>query len=86
MANLCTIFINFQYTTKCECQFSNLYLLYSSSDMENTEIKKEVMDVNSDLEIFNDQKKKKKRKHKHHKHKRDKVLEKEDIKIDKQDR
>ncbi|XP_043463151.1 serine/threonine-protein kinase PRP4 homolog isoform X1 [Leptopilina heterotoma] len=57
-----------------------------SSDMENTEIKKEVMDVNSDLEIFNDQKKKKKRKHKHHKHKRDKVLEKEDVKIDKQDR
>lgn len=59
---------------------------YSSSDMENTDMKKDVMEVNSDLEIFNDQKKKKKRKHKHHKHKRDKILEKEDVKIDKQDR
>ncbi|XP_051175544.1 serine/threonine-protein kinase PRP4 homolog [Leptopilina boulardi] len=57
-----------------------------SSDMENTDMKKDVMEVNSDLEIFNDQKKKKKRKHKHHKHKRDKILEKEDVKIDKQDR
>lgn len=44
------------------------------------------MEVNSDSEVFNDQKKKKKRKHKHHKHKRDKLVEKEDLKIDKQDR
>ena len=60
---------------------------YSSSDIEDAETKGEVMEVNSESEVlFNEQKKKKKRKHKHHKHKREKVLEKEDGKVDKQDR
>ncbi|XP_033221932.1 serine/threonine-protein kinase PRP4 homolog [Belonocnema kinseyi] len=57
-----------------------------TSDVEGAETKGEVMEVNSELEVFSEQKKKKKRKHKHHKHKRDKVLDKVDGKVDKQER
>lgn len=36
--------------------------------------------------MLGDQRKKKKRKHKHHKHKKDRVIEKEDGRIDRQER
>lgn len=61
-------------------------LYFRTSDLEGLDSNKDLINLDSESEILIDQRKKKKRKHKHHKHKKDKVLEKEDGGVDKQER
>lgn len=42
--------------------------------------------IDSESDMLVDQRKKKKRKHKHHKHKKDKLIEREDGRIERQER
>lgn len=58
----------------------------STSDLEGTECKRELLGLGSDTDGMIDQKKKKKRKHKHHKHKKEKLIERDDERLDKQER
>lgn len=55
------------------------------SDLEDTETRG-ILRLEPDIDALTDQKKKKKRKHKHHKHKKEKVIEKEDERLEKQER
>lgn len=58
----------------------------STSDVEATDCKVESLGFDSDAEALTDQRKKKKRKHKHHKHKKEKMIEREDERLEKQER
>lgn len=62
-------------------------MTFSSSDLEYLESKRDVNSFDEDSDIA-EQKKKKKRKHKHHKHKKDKIVDKEkdDAKLERQER
>jgi len=59
---------------------------YSTSDLEGPEGKRESLGLDSDADGVIDQRKKKKRKHKHHKHKKEKLIERDDERLDKQER
>lgn len=61
-------------------------MYYSTSDLEGPECKRESLGLDSDTDGMTDQRKKKKRKHKHHKHKKEKLIEREDERLDKQER
>lgn len=58
----------------------------STSDLESSECKREPLGLDSDVDGMIDQRKKKKRKHKHHKHKKEKLIERDDERLDKQER
>lgn len=58
----------------------------STSDLEDPECKRESLGLDSDADGVIDQRKKKKRKHKHHKHKKEKLIERDDERLDKQER
>lgn len=61
-------------------------MYYSTSDLEGPECKREPLGLDSDTDGMTDQRKKKKRKHKHHKHKKEKLIEREDERLDRQER
>jgi len=54
--------------------------------LEGSECKREPLGLDSDADGVIDQRKKKKRKHKHHKHKKEKLIERDDERLDKQER
>lgn len=58
----------------------------STSDLEGPECKREPLGLDSDADGMIDQRKKKKRKHKHHKHKKEKLIERDDERLDKQEK
>lgn len=59
----------------------------STSDLESFECKREPLGLDSDADGVTDQRKKKKRKHKHHKHKKEKLIERDNERLqDKQER
>lgn len=62
----------------------NIY--FSTSDLEGPECKGGLIRIDSDTDGLTDQRKKRKRKHKHHKHKKDKLIEREDERLEKQER
>ncbi|XP_024946487.1 serine/threonine-protein kinase PRP4 homolog isoform X4 [Cephus cinctus] len=81
------------YVLRCElteivaCSvFQLTKVTMGTSDLECLDSKKDLVEIDSESDMLGDQKKKKKRKHKHHKHKKDKIIEKEDIKVDRQER
>lgn len=55
------------------------------SDLEGSENKAEPLVLDSDIDGLTERKKRK-RKHKHHKHKKDKLIEREDERLDRQER
>lgn len=56
------------------------------SDLDGADCKAEALVFDSDADGITDQRKKKKRKHKHHKHKKEKIIEREDERLDRQER
>lgn len=61
-------------------------LYFSTSDLECIESKRDIIGIDSESDMLADQRKKKKRKHKHHKHKKDKLIERDDGRIERQER
>lgn len=66
----------------------DIYICFysSTSDLEDLEYKRESLGLDSDTDGMTDLRKKKKRKHKHHKHKKEKLIEREDDRLDRQEK
>lgn len=69
-----------------DCTRIVIFVYCSTSDLEGLECKRESVGLDSDTDGVSDQRKKKKRKHKHHKHKKEKLIEKEDERLDRQEK